>query len=46
MHRILVGVVVTSALVAASASAGVVQFMATDGNKLFRADELGNVDAP
>ena len=46
MHRIHVGVVVTSALVAASASAGVIQFMATDGNKLFRADSTGQVDAP
>ncbi|MCC6230134.1 MAG: hypothetical protein IT432_13030 [Phycisphaerales bacterium] len=46
MHRIHVGVVVTSALVAASASASVIQFMATDGNKLFRADSTGHVDAP
>lgn len=46
MHRIHVGVVAVSAIVAASASAGVVQFMATDGNKLFRADSTGQVDAP
>ncbi|MFO0833809.1 MAG: hypothetical protein U0638_02470 [Phycisphaerales bacterium] len=46
MQRIHVGAVALSAAVIASASAGVVQFMATDGNKLFRADSIGNVDAP
>lgn len=46
MHRIHVGVVAVSAIIAASASAGIVQFMASDGDKLFRADSTGNVDAP
>lgn len=38
MHRIHVGVVALSAVAVASASAGVVEFMASDGNKLLMPD--------